>query len=150
MCGESIKVNGSECINITVNPTNESEPTVTIETDEFLNQFSDEPLTEDPEKAKNKLSKLISYLKSSRFSKKVNSEAYKTGIPPRQVAKGAIMKAFGILGDILGIAVHTVSHTLNGLVDLLSDVLHMGINLITKAVDGLCRILTFNQTACAS
>lgn len=140
------KIDGSKCINITVTPATEGEqPVVNIDADPFLNQFSDEPLKEDPN-AKKKLSSIIDYLKSSRFTKKVNSEAYKTGIPPKQIAKGVILKAFGIIGDILGIAVHTVSYTLHGLVDLLSYILHSGINLITKFVDGLCRIVTFNQT----
>ena len=148
---ESMKIDGSKCINITVTPT-ENIPTVEIKADEFLNQFSDEPLTKNPdeeEKAKGRLKSMIAYLKSDRFKKKVNSEAYKTGIPPKQVAKGVISKAFGIIGDILGIAVNTVSYTLNGLIDLLSSILHSGINLITKVVNGLCRVVTFNQTACA-
>ena len=147
---ENVKVNGAECINVTVTPIeNNGTPTVEIKADDFLNQFSDEPLTEDPEKVKHKLSSIISYLKSGKFKKKVNSEAYKTGIPPRKIAQGVISKAFGIVGDILGIAVNTVSCTLNGLVDLLSNILHSGINLITRVVNGLCRIVTFNQTVCA-
>ena len=147
---ENVKVNGAECINVTVTPIeNNGTPTVEIKADDFLNQFSDEPLTEDPEKAKHKLSSIISYLKSGRFKKKVNSEAYKTGIPPRKIAQGVISKAFGIVGDILGIVVDTVSCTLNGLVDLLSNILRSGINLITRVVNGLCRIVTFNQTVCA-
>lgn len=147
---ENVKVNGAECINVTVTPIeNNGTPTVEIKADDFLNQFSDEPLTEDPEKAKHKLSSIISYLKSGRFKKKVNLEAYKTGIPPRKIAQGVISKAFGIVGDILGIAVDTVNCTLNNLVDLLSNILHSGINLITRIVNGLCRIITFNQTVCA-
>lgn len=147
---ENVKVNGAECINVTVTPIeNNGTPTVEIKADDFLNQFSDEPLTEDPEKAKHKLSSIISYLKSGRFKKKVNSEAYKTGIPPKKIAQGVISKAFGIVGDILGIAVDTVNCTLNNLVDLLSNILHSGINLITRIVNGLCRIITFNQTVCA-
>ena len=137
-------ITGSDCINITVTPT------TTVENDEFLEQFSDEILTEDPEaeaQAKKKVSSIINYLKSGRFKKKVNSEAYKQGIPPRRVAQGVISKAFGIIGDILGIAVNTVSQTLNGLIDILSAVLHSGVNLLTKLVNGLCRIVTFNQTA---
>lgn len=137
---ENVKVNGAECINVTVTPIeNNGTPIVEIKADDFLNQFSDEPLTEDPEKAKHKLSSIISYLKSGRFKKKVNSEAYKTGIPPRKIAQGVISKAFGIVGDILGIAVDTINCTLNNLVDLLSNILHSGINLITRIVNGLCR-----------
>lgn len=150
MCIDENVIDGSKCINVTVTPTEGTPiPTVEIKADEFLNQFSDKPLTENPdeEKAKGKLKSMISYLKSDRFKKKVNSEAYKTGIPPRQVAKGVISKAFGIIGDILGIAVDTVSCTLNGLIDLLSGILHSGVNLITRIVNGLCRIITFNQTA---
>lgn len=136
-CNDTINVNGAECINVKVEPVD----------DDFLNQFSDEPLTEDPDKAKKKLSGIIDYLKSGRFKKKVNSVAYKTGIPPRQVAQGAIAKAFGIVGDILGIAVNTATCTLNGLVDILSTVLHKGIELISRVANALCRIVTFNQTA---
>jgi hypothetical protein len=146
---ETMKVDGSKCINVKVTPSTEGAPNVEIETDDFLNQFSDKPLTEDPN-AEKKLNSIIGYLKSSRFKKKVNSEAYKTGVPPKQVAQGVISKAFGIVGDILGIAVDTVSCTLNGLVDLLSNILHRGIDLVTKVVNGICRIVTFNQTACAS
>lgn len=148
---DSIKVDGSQCVNVTVTPFNGTEnlsniPVVEIKADDFINQFSDEPLTEDPDKAKSKLSSMIKYLKSSRFKKKVNSEAYKTGLPPRQVAQGVICKAFGIVGDILGITVDTVNCTLNGLVDLLSTILHKSIDLISRVVNGLCRLVTFNQT----
>lgn len=146
---ETMKVDGSKCINVKVTPLTEGTPNVEIEADDFLNQFSDKPLTEDPN-AKKKLNSIIGYLKSNRFKKKVNSEAYKTGVPPKKVAQGVISKAFGIVGDILGIAVDTVSCTLNGLVDLLSNILHRGIDLVTKVVNGICRIVTFNQTACAS
>lgn len=149
MEAETMKVDGSKCINVKVTPSIEGTPNVEIEADNFLNQFSDKPLTEDPN-AKKKLNSIIGYLKSSRFKKKVNSEAYKTGVPPKKVAQGVISKAFGIVGDILGIAVDTVSCTLNGLVDLLSNILHRGIDLVTKIVNGICRVVTFNQTACAS
>lgn len=149
MEAETMKVDGSKCINVKVTPSIEGTPNVEIEADDFLNQFSDKPLTEDPN-AKKKLNSIIGYLKSSRFKKKVNSEAYKTGVPPKKVAQGVISKAFGIVGDILGIAVDTVSCTLNGLVDLLSNILHRGIDLVTKIVNGICRVVTFNQTACAS
>lgn len=149
MEAETMKVDGSKCINVKVTPSTEETPNVEIEADDFLNQFSDKPLTEDPN-AKKKLNSIIGYLKSSRFKKKVNSEAYKTGVPPKKVAQGVISKAFGIVGDILGIAVDTVSCTLNGLVDLLSNILHRGIDLVTKIVNGICRVVTFNQTACAS
>ena len=146
---ETMKVDGSKCINVKVTPLTEGTPNVEIEADDFLNQFSDKPLTED-QNAKKKLNSIIGYLKSNRFKKKVNSEAYKTGVPPKKVAQGVISKAFGIVGDILGIAVDTVSCTLNGLVDLLSNILHRGIDLVTKVVNGICRIVTFNQTACVS
>ena len=109
---ETMKVDGSKCINVKVTPSTEGTPNVEIEADDFLNQFSDKPLTEDPN-AKKKLNSIIGYLKSNRFKKKVNSEAYKTGVPPKKVAQGVISKAFGIVGDILGIAVDTVSCTLN-------------------------------------
>ena len=151
---ETVKVNGSDCINITVTPLTENSeepPVVEVKADDFLNQFSDEPLTKDPDpNARKKLNSIIDYLKSNRFKKDVNRVAYKTGIPPRQVAKGAIAKAFGVVGDILGIVVDTANYTLNGLVDLLSSLLHKGIDLITRVVNGLCRVITFNQTCCAS
>lgn len=150
MCDETLKVSGSECVNVTVTPVTEQpveETVIEVSADELLNKFSDKPITEDPEKAKGRLKGLIKYLKSSRFEKKVNSEAYKTGIPPRQIAKGIVAKAFGIIGDILGIAVNTVSCTLNGLIDLLSGILHKGVDIITRVVNGVCRIVTFNQSA---
>ena len=146
MEAETMKVDGSKCINVKVMPSTEGTPNVEIEADDFLNQFSDKPLTEDPN-AKKKLNSIIGYLKSSRFKKKVNSEAYKTGVPPKKVAQGVISKAFGIVGDILGIAVDTVSCTLNGLVDLLSNILHRGIDLVTKIVNGICRVVSFNAEA---
>ena len=151
MCDETLKVDGSKCDNITVTPSTENgKPTVKIKLEnDLLNQFSDKPLTEDPDKVKGKLENLIAYLKSGRFKKKVNSVAYKTGVPPKQVAQGVVSKAFGVVGDILGIAVDTINATLNGLVDLLASILHAGIDLITKVVNGVCRIITFNQTACS-
>lgn len=149
---EKIKINGADCINVTVTPVTEGQPTPTVEVkaDEFLNQFSDEPLTEDPDaEAQGKLKSIIDYLKSDTFVKDVNRKAYKTGEPPKQVAKSAIAKAFGLVGDILGIAVDTVNCTLNGLIDLLASVLHKGVDLISRLVSGLCRIITFNQTVSA-
>lgn len=151
MYEEGMPINGSQCINVTVTPVEnptQGIPTVEVKTDDFLNQFSNEPLTEDPEQVegKKKLKSLISYLKSDRFKKKVNSEAYKTGIPPRQIAKGFIAKAFGVIGDILGIAIDAVNYTLNSLVDMLSNILHSGINLISRIANGIYRIFTFNQT----
>lgn len=144
---EEVKVNGAnikiESIKVTQNPKELEESE--IDEDEFLEQFSDEPLTEDPNRFR--LKSIIDYLKSKSFVKDINRQAYKTGIPPKQIAKGAISKAFGIVGDILGVTVGTVNHTLNGLVDLLSSLLHSAINLVTRLVNGLCRIITFNQTA---
>ena len=145
MCVENVKVNGADCINVTVTPISNDKA------DEFLNKFSDKPLTEDPEKekiAKEKLNKFIKYFKSDAFEKDVNRQAYKTGKAPREVAKNAITKAFGLVGDILGIAVDTVDCTLHGLINLLSVALHSAVSLITRIVDGLCRIVTFNQTCC--
>lgn len=139
--------------NITIEPVvANDEPVADIKVevqDDFLNKFSDEPLTDEAiteEEAKNKLKKFIDYFKSSQFEKKVNSEARKTGLPPRQIAKNAIAKAFGIVGDVLGVAVDTVNFTLNGLIDLLSSIMHKTIDIITNVVRGLCRIVTFNQT----
>lgn len=154
MNSEGVKINGSDCINVTVTPVTENSngiPTVEVKADDFLNKFSDKPLTEDPDKeAKGKLKSIISYLKSDTFEKDVNRKAYRTGEPPKKVAKNAIAKMFGIVGDILGIAVDTVSCTLNGLIDLLSNILHSGVNLIARVVNGLCRVITFNQTVCAN
>jgi len=149
---ETVKVSGADCINVTVTPIDATADTPVVEAkvevnDEFLNKFSDEPLTEDPAKAKRKLKNLIKFLKSDKFEDRVNREAYKRGIPPKQVATNAISKAFGIVGDILGIAVDTVNHTLNGLITMLTDILHGTVNMITRAVNALCRILTFNQSA---
>lgn len=122
--------------------------TTTDTEDEFLKQFSDKPVTEDPDKeSRDKLKGIINYLKSKNFKKDVERKSYKTGIPPRDIARGIIGKAFGIVGDILGITVATARQTLNGLVDLLTNILHSGINLIANLVDGLCRIVTFNKTA---
>ena len=138
---ETVNVNGADCTNIKVTPVNGN-------ADDFLNKFSDKPLTEDPDKNKAKLNNFISYFKSKEFEKDVNRKAYKTGKAPREVAQGAISKAFGIVGDVLGIAVDTVDQTLHGLINLLSTVLHSTIDLITRVVDGLCRIVTFNKTCC--
>lgn len=150
---ESVKVSGADCINVTVTPVNTTDtPVVEAKVnvnDDFLDKFSDEPLTEDPEKAKKKLKGLINFLKSDKFEDRVNREAYKRGIPPKQVAKNCISKAFGIVGDILGIAVDTANYSLNGLIDLLTGILHGAVNLITRVVNALCRIITFNQTATA-
>ena len=143
---ESMSINGADCINIKVTPVNNAKA------DEFLKKFSDKPLTEDPDKtekeAKDKLKKFIDYFKSDAFEKDVNRKAYKTGETPRQVAQNAISKAFGIVGDILGIVTDTANHTLHGLINLLATALHSAVDLITRVVDGLCRVVTFNQTCC--
>lgn len=137
---EKIKIDGVDCINVKILPGdgNKSE-------DDFINQFSDEPLKESPED-KTKLKNIISYLKSERFKKKINSVAYEKGIPPKQVAKGVISKMFGIVGDILGIAVETTYCTLSGLLDLLNTILQKGLDLIAKVVRSITKIITFNQT----
>ena len=137
---ENMSINGAECINVKVTPVS----------DDFLNKFSDTPLTEDPDKkeATDKLKRFIDYFKSETFEKDVNRKAYKTGKAPKEVAQGAISKAFGVVGDVLGIAVDTVDQTLHGLINLLSTVLHSAVDLITRVVNGLCRIITFNKTCC--
>ena len=148
---ELIVIDGSECPTVKAESkkTNSNKENIAEEEDDFFDNFSDEVLEEDPDKkAKTKLQAVIAYLKSSRFVKKINSVAYKKGIPPKQVAKGVIGKAFGIVGDILGIAVNTISSTLNGLIDLLHSVLKKGVEIITRVVSGICSIVTFNQTVC--
>lgn len=143
-------------VTMTMTPVDDNENIVNnnVQTDDdLLNKFSNTPLTEDPDKvkeAKGKLQKFIEYFKSESFVKDVNRYAYKTGEAPRVVAKNTIAKAFGIVGDLLGIAVSTVSCTLHGLIDLLQSVLHSAVDLITRVVNGLCRIVTFNQTNCCN
>jgi hypothetical protein len=116
--------------------------------DEFLKQFSDKPVTEDPDKkGRDKLKGIIKYLKSKEFKKDVDRVSFETGKPPREVAHGVISKAFGIVGDILGIVVKTAEQTMNGLINLLSNILQSGVSLLANLAEALCRIVTFNKTA---
>lgn len=148
---ENVSINGSNCSNVIVEPTKETAKVIAETTedisDDFLNEFSDEPLEVDPEKAVSRLKGFVNFLKSDTFKNKINSAAYKKGIPPRKLAHGFISKTIGTLGDVLGIGIETIRMTLNGLLDLLHSILKSGLNIIMNAVQGLARMITFNQSA---
>lgn len=146
---EDIRVNGSDCKNVKVEPVKVDVNTVTA-TDDFLKKFSDKPLTDNPDLAKNAKDMLHGFAKfinSDKFADKVNTCALKTGIPPRQIASGFISKTAGILGDVLGITVDVIHTTIQGILDLIYTVLSKGIEVIMSAARGLVRIVTFNKTA---
>lgn len=155
MLQEEFKVTNENCINVTATPaTEDAVETINIDLDlkedDFLNQFSSEPLLQDPMRAKSKIKNLISFLTSKGFANKVNSVAYKTGIPPQQIAKGFISRAFGTVSDILGITIDVIHATLSSLINLLYIVLQKGIDIITAVLRGMSKIITFNQTAVES
>jgi len=89
------------------------------------------------------------YIKSPKFKSDLNEKSQKYDIPPKQLAKSFFLKIFGILGDIVGIAINTACNLADTAVNILASILHGGIELINKAVNAVGRIFTLNQTATA-
>lgn len=146
--------------NVTVTPVNSGNTATTAETikedvkktaetiQEVLDGFPDdeEISEEEAKKAHGFLDNFMSYIKSAGFKDDVMKTSKKYKIPPKQVAQGFFSSCLGTIGDILGIAISTVGNAAHTLMDLLSSVVHGGINLAVRVAQGLASIVTLNKT----
>ena len=112
--------------------------------------FSDE--VEEDEKAKESrefLKNLQRYFKNGAFKRDVEHTSRKYKIPPKQVAKGFLMKVLGIIHDITGIAINTCCNIVDYIVSAISTVLHGAVKIINDLANGLISVVTLNQTVIA-
>lgn len=100
------------------------------------------------EEAMGFLNNLTNFFKSGQFARSCNSASKKTGIPPKEIAKGFISKLLGTIGDILGIGVNVIRSTATSIVDILTAIIKGAVNTVCNVANGLARIVTLNKTAC--
>lgn len=112
--------------------------------------FSDE--VEEDEKAKESrefLKNLQRYFKNGAFKRDVEHISRKYKIPPKQIAKGFLMKILGIIHDVTGIAINTCCNIVDYIVSAISTVLHGAVKIINDLANGLISVITLNQTVIA-
>ena len=102
--------------------------------------------THQAKSSKNLFKQFSSYIGSDKFKDDVNEKAEKYKVPKKQIAKNFFLKVLGIIGDILGIVVNTVTNIIDTAVYLLSTLLHGAVTVINKVGNGLVSIVTLNQT----
>lgn len=87
----------------------------------------------------------ICYLKNGLFKKDVSKMAKTMNVPPKRVAETFIGKFFGVISDVLDIALTGIKFTVYTLIDLLNNILLKGADIIFNVATGLTRILTGNK-----
>ena len=97
-------------------------------------------------KAKRTILDFMSFLKSNKFKDEVNAMAKEYKVPPKRLATNFITKVLATVGDILGIAVSTVGNVAHNLIDLLSSILHGGVNIVIKVANAIISVGTLNRT----
>ena len=112
--------------------------------------FSDE--VEEDEKTKESaefLKNLQRYFRNGAFKRDVEHTSRKYKIPPKQIAKGFLMKVLGIIHDVTGIAINTCCNIVDYIVSAISTVLHGAVKIINDLANGLISVVTLNQTVIA-
>lgn len=139
-------VNPAPNVGPTVNPA--PDPTI-AEFSNMFNTFADNLGQQGQAQAENAnfFKKFSDYISSKAFNDNVNQKAEKYKVPPKQLAKGFILKVLGIIGDILGIVVNTVTNIADLAVSLLSQLLHGTVEVVNKVANGIVSVITCNQTA---
>lgn len=113
-----------------------------------LNSFSDEIPSKEAE-AKKVVNNFADFIKSDDFKKSINQTASKYKIPPKKLAQNFFEKVLGIAGDVLGISISTIGNIGHTVVNVISSVLHSGIDLICKFANAIANIFTLNHTCIA-
>lgn len=139
-------VNPAPNVGPTVNPT--PDPTIE-EFSNMFNTFADNLGNAGQAENAGFFKRFADYINSKAFNDNVNQKAEKYKIPPKQLAKGFILKVLGIIGDILGIVVNTVTNIADLAVNLLSQLLHGTVEVVNKVANGIVSVITCNQTATA-
>ena len=120
--------------------------------EDILNQFDDENDSEEAKEAKGVFKKFLGYVSSNAFKKDVEEVAEKYHTSPRQLAKGYITKALGILGDILNTVISTAGNIMDTIVNVISVIAHGAVDVLVRAGKALANLVSLNQTnnACAA
>lgn len=126
-----------QCVQDTVHVMNET-----------LKDF-EEMETEQEKKAKSFLTDISKYMQSKEFKDDVNEASKKYNVPPKKIAQGFIEKAFGTVGDILGITISVVCNAGHTVIHIASTIAHSIINLLQGIANGIANIVTFNKTCVA-
>lgn len=137
------------------NPSGSNEEQETIQAiKQAIDGFSDEvPVQENEEKvqeSKNFLNWFRNYIGSQNFKDSVNNASIKYNVPPKAVAKNFFENILGTIGDVLGVAIGTVRNVGHTIVDIITAVLHGGVNLICNIANALASIVTLNKTNTAT
>ena len=92
---------------------------------------------------------LKNYFQSGQFAQQCNATSKKTGVPPREIAKGFISKILGTIGDILHIGINVVCSLGNSIIDIITAIAKGAVNTVCNVARGLASIVTLNKTATA-
>ena len=145
---ETVKV-----LNVTAQPVGSANPSVqqcmqeTVQAvNETLQEFEE---SENEKKAKNFLTDIKDYISSQAFKDDVNEAAKKYNVPPKVIAQGFIERAFGTVGDILGIAINVVCNAGRTVINVASTIAHSIMNLLQSIANGIASIVTLNKTCAA-
>lgn len=92
---------------------------------------------------------LKGFFQSGQFAQQCNSASKKTGIPPKEIAKGFISKLLGTIGDILGIGINVVRSFGNSIIDIITAIAKGAVNVVCNVAQGIASIVTLNKTATA-
>lgn len=99
----------------------------------------------DINESKSFIRSFICYLKNGLFKKDVSKMSKTMNVPPKRVATTFIGKFFGVISDVLDIALTGIKFTVYTLIDLLNNILLKGADIIFNVATGLTRILTGNK-----
>jgi hypothetical protein len=113
--------------------------------EDFLDEEEDKKTKESAEFLKN----LQRYFRNGAFKRDVEHTSRKYKIPPKQIAKGFLMKVLGIIHDVTGIAINTCCNIVDYIVSAISTVLHGAVKIINDLANGLVSVVTLNQTVIA-
>ena len=122
-----------------VNPTTQQATATPVEPNQEMSQ----------EEAMNIFDNLKNFFQSGQFAQQCNATSKKTGVPPREIAKGFISKILGTIGDILHIGINVVCSLGNSIIDIITAIAKGAVNTVCNVARGLASIVTLNKTATA-
>lgn len=110
-------------------------------------EIDDDPSEEETRKGIGILNMLNGFLRSKEFEDGVYEYSRFSGMPPKKVANNFAGRIVGTIGDILGLAIDVIHHTVDFAVELLAKVIMGGASLICKVANAITSVATFNLTA---
>lgn len=110
-------------------------------------EVDDDPSEEETRKGIGVLNTLNDFLRSKEFEDGVYEYSRFSGMPPKKVANNFAGRIVGTIGDILGLAIDVIHHTVDFAVELLAKVIMGGASLICKVANAITSVATLNLTA---